>query len=86
MKHWFSGRKYLAGASNGNVISVAREEPTIDSDGMNIQLFNATGGTIVQFRRYDRLKDRSDNRLYIISADENFSEKFAKIVSMEMIR
>jgi hypothetical protein len=53
---------------------------------MNIRLFNATGGIIVEFRRYDRLKDRSENKMYVIPAEQNFSEQFAKIVNMEMLR
>lgn len=84
MMSWFKKKRLR---DNGNVvISAAVREETIDTEGMNIQVFGATGGTVIQFRRYDRMKDRSDHRLYIISADENFSEKFAKIVSMEMIR
>ena len=62
------------------------ESHSIDSEGMNIRVFNATGGTIVEFRRYDRIKDRSDNKMYVIPAGEEFSEKFAKIISMEMMR
>lgn len=62
------------------------ESHGIDSEGMNIRVFNATGGTVVEFRRYDRIKDRQDNKMYVVPAGEEFSEKFAKIVSMEMMR
>ena len=63
------------------------ESQSIDSDGMTIRIFSATGGTIAEFRRYDRIKDRSDNKLYVIpSGGDDFGEKFAKIVSMEMMR
>lgn len=65
---------------------VATHDHSIDAEGMTIRLFNATGGTIVEFRRYDRVKDRSDNKMYVIPAGEEFGEKFAKIVSMEMMR
>lgn len=69
-------------ATNALIVS----ENRIQSDGMNISVFNATGGTIIEFRRYDRTKDRHDNKMYVIPAGEEFGEKFAKIVSMEMMR
>lgn len=56
------------------------------SDGMNIKVWAATGGHIVEFRKYDHHKDRSDNRMYIISADQNFSENLTRIISLEMYR
>lgn len=62
------------------------ETHSIDSEGMNMRVFNATGGTIVEFRRYDRIKDRQENKMYVIPVGEDFPEKFARIVSMEMIR
>lgn len=62
------------------------EDTSINADGMNIRIFGATGGTIVEFRRYDRGKDRHDNKMYVIPTEQNFNEQFAKIVSMEMMR
>lgn len=58
----------------------------LDAEGMNIRLFSATGGTIVEFRRYDRIKDRADNKMYVIPTEHNFSEQFSKIVNIEMLR
>jgi hypothetical protein len=55
-------------------------------DGMNIRVWGATGGHIVEFRKYDIQKDRNDNRMYIISTDKDFSESLTKIISMEMLR
>ena len=55
-------------------------------DGMNIRVWAATGGHIVEFRKYDEYKDRNTNKMYIIGADQNFSESLSKIVSMEMLR
>lgn len=71
---------------SGNTIVAVRETNQIDADGMNIRLFSATGGTIVEFRRYDRTKDRHDNKMYVIPVEHNFNEQFTKIVSMEMLR
>jgi hypothetical protein len=66
---------------------VLHEEPGINSiDGLTIRLYGATGGQIVEFRKYDRNKDRTDCKLYVINAEQNFSEELAKIVSLEMLR
>ncbi len=56
------------------------------SDGMNINVWAATGGHIVEFRKYDEYKDRNSCKMYIIGADQNFSESLSKIVTMEMMR
>jgi len=63
------------------------EEPGINSvDGLHIRLYGATGGQIVEFRKYDRHRDSTDCKLYVINAEQNFSEELAKIVSLEMLR
>ena len=66
---------------------VLTEDPGINSiEGLQIRLYGATGGQIVEFRKYDRHKDRTDCKLYVITAEQNFSEELAKIVSLEMLR
>lgn len=60
--------------------------PRLDANGLNICIYSATGGNIVEFRRYDEVKDQHHNKMYVISSEENFSEQFSKIVTMEMIR
>ena len=66
---------------------ILTEDPGINSvDGLHIRLYSATGGQIVEFRKYDRHKDRTDCKLYVINAEQNFSEELAKIVSLEMLR
>lgn len=66
---------------------IPMEDPGINSiDGLQIRLYGATGGQIVEFRKYDRHKDRTDCKMYVINAEKNFSEELAKIVSLEMLR
>lgn len=55
-------------------------------EGMNVNVWSATGGHIVEFRKYDEYKDRNSSKMYIISADQNFSESLTKIITMEMMR
>jgi hypothetical protein len=66
---------------------VAIEEPPLNnSDGVNIRVHGAVGGHIVEFRKYDKHKDRSDYKMYVIPTEQNFTESFSKIVNMEMLR
>jgi hypothetical protein len=66
---------------------IPNEDLGINSiDGLTIRLYGATGGQIVEFRKYNRHKDHTDCRLYVINAEQNFSEELAKIVSLEMLR
>ena len=65
---------------------IKTDHPTLNADGMTICVYGATGGHILEFRRYDRHKDRNDNKMYVIPVEQNFTESFSKIVSMEMLR
>lgn len=59
----------------------------IDSDeGLNIKVINAIGGRIVSFRHYDRQKDRSYWKTYIIPEDLDFERELGKMITMESMR
>jgi len=59
----------------------------IGSDvSLQFKVYNAIGGKIVEFSRYDRKNDRSDHQIYIIGRDEDFGEKIAKISTLEVLR
>lgn len=58
----------------------------ISADGLNVTIYGATGGQIVEFRRYDIKRDRNESKVYVIPSEQNFVESFSKIVSMEMMR
>lgn len=66
--------------------SLSTNEFDFTLDGVNIRVYGATGGQIVEFRKYDKHGDRNNTKLYVIPTEQNFVESFSKIVSMEMIR
>ena len=53
---------------------------------LQFKVYNAVGGKIVEFSRYDRKTDHSDHQIYIIGKDEDFGEKIAKISTLEVLR
>jgi len=63
-------------------------EATVCDDDpiLNFRVFSAVGGSVIEFRRYDRKTDRSDTTTYIINKDEDFGEKISKIANLEMLK
>jgi hypothetical protein len=70
--------------SKGSMVSTRTgvdSEPTL-----NFKVYNAIGGKIVEFSRYDRKNDRHDHQIYIIGKDEDFGEKISKISTLEVLK
>lgn len=61
-------------------------EAVSDDPILNFKVFNAVGGKVVEFRRYDRRSDRNDSTTYIITNDQDFGERISKIATMENIK
>lgn len=62
-------------------------EAISDSDPiLNFRVFSAVGGRVVEFRHYDRQKDRNHTTTYIITNDQDFGERIAKIATMEALK
>jgi len=59
----------------------------IGSDvSLQFKVYNAIGGKIVEFSRYNRQSDRAEHQIYIIGKDEDFGEKIAKISTFEVLK
>lgn len=67
-------------------LSSCRENDCIESDPvLNFKVYNAIGGKVVEFRYYDRTKDRNHNQTYIITNDQDFGDR-TKIATMENLK
>jgi len=53
---------------------------------LQFKIYNAIGGKVVEFSRYDRQKDRAFHDIYIIGKNEDFGEKIAKIAMLESMK
>lgn len=62
--------------------------PSIDQPDRAVQftVYTANGGRVVETRRYDRHKDRSQTGLYIITSDQDFGHEIDKIITMEALK
>ena len=74
--------KATRGLVRGNdVEAVCGDDPVL-----NFKVYPAVGGKVVEFRRYDRKSDRNDSTTYIITNDQDFGDRIAKIATMEQIK
>ena len=66
---------------------VRSNSDTIDGHaGLNITVMAAIGGKIVTFRHYDRRKDDTNYRHYVIPDELDFERELGKMITMESIR
>jgi hypothetical protein len=64
-----------------------KESESVESDPvLNFKVYSAIGGRIVEFRKYDRNRDRNETQTYIITNDQDFGERIAKIATMENLK
>ena len=53
---------------------------------LQFKVYNAIGGKVVEFSRYDCQKDRHFHDIYIIGKDEDFGARIAKIAMLESLK
>ena len=75
------GRYATAKPARLSVSNDVNSEPTL-----HFKVYNAIGGKVVEFSRYDRQRDRHNHDIYIISKTEDFGEKIAKIAMLESLK
>ena len=70
----------------GNAIAVDSEGPNIQSQGFRLNVYSASGGTIIETTKYDRQKDDHKHSLHVVTDDKELGEELAKIITMESLR
>jgi hypothetical protein len=65
----------------------ATESDNIDwHQGLNISVKRVNGGFIVNFRKYDRVKDYHHNNIHIITDEVDFNKELGKLITLESMR
>jgi hypothetical protein len=67
-------------------LSIVEEDSTPWSEGLRINVRKMIGGYVVCFRFYDRKTDRSEDRNYIITDEQDFNAELGKMITMESMR
>jgi hypothetical protein len=51
-----------------------------------LNVYSASGGTIIETTKYDRQKDDHRHSLHVVTDDKELGEELAKIITMESLR
>jgi hypothetical protein len=73
-------------STRGIGLTLIEEDSAPWQDGLRITIKKVIGGFVVSFRTYDRIKDRSDERHYIITDQQDFNTELGKTITMESMR
>ena len=52
----------------------------------NVSIYPASGGTVLEIRRWDAKKDENMYNLHIIPEGDDFSKRCADIISLEIMK
>lgn len=68
------------------LVSYNSNSDGLHGDPIKLSIYNASGGTIVETRKYDPAKDRNNSQLYIVTSDEDMGAAISRIITMEILR
>ena len=71
---------------NIQVNSIDEEGPDLNSQSFRLNIFSASGGTIVETTKYDRKNDENRHSLHVVTADKDLGEELGKIITLESLR
>jgi hypothetical protein len=87
LRNWLNEPDYEGGEKGMDRAISVRETDHVEADPIiNFRIYSAQNGKILEFSKYDRVKDRSDRSVYIIGKDEDIAEKVGKCLSLELLR
>lgn len=66
--------------------SISVEEIRLESDSMRLQVYRASGGFVIETRKYDRKRDENIHSMHIISDDKDLGQEIGKIITIETLR
>ena len=58
----------------------------LSSNSFRLNIYGASGGTIIETTKYDRKNDENRHSLHVVTEDKNLGEELAKIITMEQLR
>lgn len=58
----------------------------IQSTSTTFKLYQASGGTVIELRRYNETKDQWENALHVIPSGEEFGKAIEHIITFEALK
>jgi hypothetical protein len=58
----------------------------LSSNSFRLNIYGASGGTIIETTKYDRKSDENRHSLHVVTEDKDLGEELSKIITMEQLR
>ena len=58
----------------------------LSSNSFRLNVYGASGGTIIETTKYDRKSDENRHSLHVVTEDKDLGQELAKIITMEQLR
>jgi hypothetical protein len=81
-------RNWLMNDSDAKECYAIEDENGVDlnSQSFRLNIYGASGGTIIETTKYDRKSDENRHSLHIVTEDKDLGQELAKIITMEQLR
>jgi hypothetical protein len=81
-------RNWLMNDSDTDECYAVEDEngPDLNSQSFRLNIYGASGGTIIETTKYDRKSDENRHSLHIVTEDKDLGQELAKIITMEQLR
>ena len=81
-------RNWLMNDNDANECYAVEDEngPDLHSQSFRLNIYGASGGTIIETTKYDRKSDENRHSLHIVTEDKDLGQELAKIITMEQLR
>jgi len=81
-------RNWLMNDNDANECYAVEDEngPDLNSQSFRLNIYGASGGTIIETTKYDRKSDENRHSLHIVTEDKDLGQELAKIITMEQLR
>ena len=67
-------------------IAVDESGSELSSNSFRLNIYGASGGTIIETTKYDRKSDENRHSLHVVTEDKDLGEELSKIITMEQLR
>jgi hypothetical protein len=84
--HEYADTEYVESKRSRIGLVTTRDNHELDGEPIRFQVYRASGGMVIQTHVYDRIKDRSHQRLHIIGDGADLGREIDKIITMELLR
>jgi hypothetical protein len=85
-RNWLFEEKESADDYSNHAHAISVDESKLHSEGMRLQIYSASGGFVIETRKYDRRKDENITSMYVITEEMDLGNEIGKILTMESLK